>query len=104
MVPASMVAEAFANTFTPMCLFLIWFGTVIGIIFGSIPGLSATMAVVLFLPLTFGMETTLFRFSNKDGEDPRKVYGTALKMVGAVGVLFLALVLKFLHILLNKLL
>ena len=58
MVPANMVAEAFANTFTPMCLFLIWFGTIIGIIFGSIPGLSATMAVVLFLPLTFGMETT----------------------------------------------
>ena len=39
MVPANMVAEAFANTFTPMCLFLIWFGTIIGIIFGSIPGL-----------------------------------------------------------------
>ncbi|MDO5132991.1 MAG: tripartite tricarboxylate transporter permease [Eubacteriales bacterium] len=58
MVPANMIAEAFANTFTPMCLFLIWFGTIIGIIFGSIPGLSATMAVVLFLPLTFGMETT----------------------------------------------
>jgi putative tricarboxylic transport membrane protein len=28
----------------------------VGIIFGSIPGLSATMAVVLFLPITFGME------------------------------------------------
>ena len=41
MVPASMIAQAFANTFTPMCLFLIWFGTIIGIIFGSIPGLSA---------------------------------------------------------------
>ena len=58
MVSASMIAQAFANTLTPMCLFLIWFGTIIGIIFGSIPGLSATMAVVLFLPLTFGMETT----------------------------------------------
>ena len=58
MIAPEMIAQAFANTFTPMCLFLIWFGTVIGIIFGSIPGLSATMAVVLFLPLTFGMETT----------------------------------------------
>ncbi len=53
-----MIATALANVFNPMCLFLIWFGTIIGIIFGSIPGLSATMAVVLFLPLTFSMEPT----------------------------------------------
>ncbi len=50
-----MMAEAFAAVFSPVCLLLIMIGTVIGIIFGSIPGLSATMAVVLFLPLTFGM-------------------------------------------------
>ncbi len=50
-----MMAEAFAAVFSPVCLLLILVGTVIGIIFGSIPGLSATMAVVLFLPLTFGM-------------------------------------------------
>ena len=49
MIAPEIIAQAFANTFNPMCLFLIWFGTVIGIIFGSIPGLSATMAVVLFL-------------------------------------------------------
>jgi len=53
-----MVATALANVFNPMCLALIWFGTVLGIIFGSVPGLSATMAVVLFLPLTFSMEPT----------------------------------------------
>lgn len=53
-----MVATALANVFNPMCLALIWFGTVLGIIFGSVPGLSATMAVVLFLPLTFSMEAT----------------------------------------------
>lgn len=53
-----MIATALANVFNPVCLALIWFGTVIGIIFGSIPGLSATMAVVLFLPLTFSLEPT----------------------------------------------
>jgi len=37
-------------------LLLLFGGTVIGIIFGSMPGLSATMAVTLFLPVTFGME------------------------------------------------
>ena len=41
---------------SPICLMLISVGVIIGIIFGSIPGLSATMAVVLFLPMSFGME------------------------------------------------
>ncbi len=36
-------------------LLLIFLGVVVGIIFGAMPGLSATMAVTLFLPLTFGM-------------------------------------------------
>lgn len=38
-------------------LTLIFIGVVIGIIFGSMPGLSATMAVTLFLPITFSMES-----------------------------------------------
>lgn len=53
-----MITDVLANVFNPMCLFLIWAGTVIGIIFGSVPGLSATMAVVLFLPMTFSLEAT----------------------------------------------
>ena len=40
----------------PICLGLILLGVVIGIIFGSIPGLSASMAMILFLPMSFGME------------------------------------------------
>lgn len=51
-----MIADTLANVMNPVCLFLIWVGTVIGIIFGSVPGLSATMAVVLFLPMTFSLE------------------------------------------------
>lgn len=37
---------------------ILWclFGTVIGIVFGAIPGLSATMAMVLFMPVSFGLE------------------------------------------------
>ncbi len=35
---------------------LIFVGTFMGIIVGAIPGLSVTMGVALFLPLTFGME------------------------------------------------
>ena len=31
------------------------FGVVIGIIFGAIPGMTATMAVAVFLPLTLSL-------------------------------------------------
>jgi putative tricarboxylic transport membrane protein len=39
---------------SPRALMLIFFGTVIGIVFGCMPGLSSTMALALFTPLTFG--------------------------------------------------
>ncbi|MBO7603874.1 MAG: lipopolysaccharide biosynthesis protein [Bacteroidales bacterium] len=60
--------------------------------YGIVTNLYAYTALLLAL-LTFGMETTLFRFSNKDGEDPRRVYGTSLKMVGIVALLFVVTVL-----------
>lgn len=41
----------------PMNLVLMVAGTFIGIIFGAIPGLSGTMAVMLFMPLTYTMES-----------------------------------------------
>ena len=39
----------------PTVLFFVWVGTFIGIIFGAIPGLTATMAIVMFLPMTYTM-------------------------------------------------
>ena len=63
--------------------------------YGIVTNLYAYTALLLAL-LTFGMETTMFRFSNKDGEDPRRVYGTALKMVGGVALLFVAAVIALL--------
>ena len=39
----------------PMTIVLVAIGTVVGIIFGSIPGLTATMAIVMFLPVTYSM-------------------------------------------------
>ena len=59
--------------------------------YGIVTNLYAYTALLLAV-LTFGMETTLFRFCNKDGEDGKMVYSTALRLVGGVGVLFLALV------------
>ena len=41
-----MMIEALPLAFAPLNLFA-------GIIFGAIPGLSATLAIVLFVPVTF---------------------------------------------------
>lgn len=53
-------------------------------------------AALLFVMLTFGMETTFFRFATKEGEKESMVYSTALRLVGGVGVLFLLSVFCFL--------
>lgn len=52
-----MITEALLSVTTPMCLLLMLAGTVIGIAFGSVPGLTSTMAVALCLPLTYKMST-----------------------------------------------
>ncbi|MGE4371110.1 MAG: tripartite tricarboxylate transporter permease [Burkholderiaceae bacterium] len=41
------------NAFTPTNLFFIFLGSAIGIVVGALPGLSATMALALLLPITF---------------------------------------------------
>lgn len=41
----------------PFNILLMVVGTAIGIIFGSIPGLSGTLAVMLFMPLTYSMNS-----------------------------------------------
>lgn len=51
-----MILQGILLVMNPACLGLILLGVLVGIIFGSMPGLSATMAVVLFLPMSFGME------------------------------------------------
>ena len=64
--------------------------------YGIVTNLYAYTALFLAL-LTFGMETTLFRFANKPGTDDRMVYSNALRMVGGVAAAFLALVFVFLR-------
>ena len=50
------VIEGFLSVaFDPFILFLLFAGVVVGIIFGAVPGLTATMAVVMFLPMTYTM-------------------------------------------------
>ena len=63
--------------------------------YGIVTNIYAYVALAMVL-LTFGMETTLFRFANKEGENPQTVYSTTLMMVGGVALLFVAAVLTFL--------
>ena len=63
--------------------------------YGVITNMYAYSALLLVI-LTYGMETTFFRFSNKEGEDARKVYSTILIAVGSTSLLFVAMVLLFL--------
>ena len=62
--------------------------------YGVITNVYAYTALLLVI-LTYGMETTFFRFANKEGEDPRRVYSTALVFVGTTSLVFVALVLTF---------
>ncbi|MBR3278373.1 MAG: tripartite tricarboxylate transporter permease [Lachnospiraceae bacterium] len=55
----SLMGSAFLSVLQPMSLLLMIAGVAIGIVFGSIPGLSASMAVALMLPITFTMEASL---------------------------------------------
>ena len=64
--------------------------------YGVITNMYAYTALLLVV-LTFGMETTFFRFVNKEEEDSRKVYATVLGMVGCTSLLFIALVFLFLQ-------
>ena len=57
MSTVSLIGNAFIGLMNPTSLILIVVGVGVGIVFGSIPGLSAAMAVALFLPVTFAMES-----------------------------------------------
>ena len=39
----------------PLSLIWVFIGVIVGIIFGAIPGLSATMAIAIFLPITYSL-------------------------------------------------
>lgn len=63
--------------------------------YGVITHLYAYTALLMVI-LTYGMETTFFYFANKEGEDPKKVYSTILRMVATTSTAFFVLILSFL--------
>ena len=62
--------------------------------YGVITNVYAWTALLLVI-LTYGMETTFFRYSNKEGVDAQRVYKTVLTSVGTTSLLFIAVVLVF---------
>lgn len=62
--------------------------------YGVSTNIYAYTALILVL-LTFGMETTLFRFANDEHERPDTVFSTAFTLVGSLTALFLVLVFGF---------
>ena len=63
--------------------------------YGIITNMYAITALLLVL-LTFGMETTFFRFATKGDEQPGRVFSTALIGVSSAATLFFVAVLLFL--------
>jgi O-antigen/teichoic acid export membrane protein len=64
--------------------------------YGVITNIYAYVALALVL-LTFGMETTYFRFTNKTHTDSETVYGTTLITVGTISLMFAVLVVLLLE-------
>lgn len=50
------LGQALAELLQPQTLLLLFGGSVMGLVFGALPGLSATMGVAIMLPLTFVLE------------------------------------------------
>ncbi|CAK7046433.1 MAG: hypothetical protein DELT_00844 [Desulfovibrio sp.] len=51
--------NSFLFIISPTPLLLVTAGTIFGIVFGAIPGLTATLAVILLIPTTYGMSPSL---------------------------------------------
>ena len=63
--------------------------------YGVITNVYAYVALLLVI-LTYGMETTFFRFINKTEDDPMRVYSTVLVSVGVSSLLFVIAVFALL--------
>lgn len=59
--------------------------------YGIVTNLYAYVALILVI-LTFGMETTFFRFANKEGENADTVFSTSMAVTTGLSIIFLTAV------------
>ena len=64
--------------------------------YGIITNVYAYISLLIIL-LTYGMETTFFRFMSKEGENPQKVYSTTLRLVATTSLVFAVVISLFLQ-------
>ena len=55
----NLIVEGFASVMSLEGLFYIALGTFVGIIFGAVPGLSGSVAIALFIPVTYTLESNI---------------------------------------------
>jgi len=64
--------------------------------YGVITNVYAYVSILIIL-LTFGMETTFFRFMNREGERPERIYSTTLWMLAFTSLASIIVVLALLQ-------
>ena len=64
--------------------------------YGVITNVYAYVSILIIL-LTFGMETTFFRFMNREGEQPQHIYSTTLRLLAFTSLASIAVVIALLH-------
>ena len=64
--------------------------------YGVITNVYAYVSILVIL-LTFGMETTFFRFMSREGEQPERIYSTTLRMLAFTSLASIAVVLTLLQ-------
>ena len=64
--------------------------------YGVITNVYAYVSILIIL-LTFGMETTFFRFMNREGERPERIYSTTLRMLAFTSLASIVVVLALLQ-------
>ncbi|WP_299742062.1 tripartite tricarboxylate transporter permease [uncultured Rossellomorea sp.] len=55
MMDIQLLVDGLLTTLTPMNLLLVFVGMLVGVFFGSLPGISSSMGIVLMLPFTYYM-------------------------------------------------
>jgi putative tricarboxylic transport membrane protein len=56
---ADIINGVISTVTNPQAMLMVFLGTFMGLVFGSLPGLTATMAVALLIPMTFTLEPVI---------------------------------------------
>lgn len=81
---SSIIGKCFNYLLTPLFTYALKEDKAL---YGAYVNLYAWTGLILVI-LTFGMETTMFRFANKEGNDPKRVFSTSWSFVTLLSLFF----------------